>query len=167
MRTVTAYRWVVQTSVISLRRYPVKSMGGESIETAEVDTRGLVGDRSYAVEDDDGSVSIVSTATMLWCSEHRGGSLDPRRLRVNVVLGSDEPFVEEQRVGREIEIGSARLRVVQRIPRCRMIDISQDGVDPGVQWLKTLTQERDMCLAVYADVTRPGRIGVGDRPRPV
>ena len=214
-------------------------MGGEGIDSAEVDARGLVGDRWYAVEDDegrlasgkntrrfrrrdavfdyrartepdgrvvvrrdggiwyagdprldqhlsdqmgtavrvtsepgvphhdDGSVSIVSTATLQWCAERWGGSPDPRRFRVNVVLGSDEPFVEEQWVDREIEIGSARLRVVQRIPRCRMIDIRQDGADPGVKWLKSLTHERDMCLAVYADVTRPGRISVGDRPRPV
>jgi hypothetical protein len=70
-------------------------------------------------------------------------------------------------VDRELEIGSARLRVVQRVPRCRMIDIEQDGTDPGIHWLKPLTQEREMCLAVYADVTRPGRIAIGDQPRPV
>jgi uncharacterized protein YcbX len=83
------------------------------------------------------------------------------------VVGSDEPFVEEHWVDREIELGSARLRVLQRIPRCRMIDIGQDGAEPGVTWLKSLTQERDMTLAVYADVIRPGRISVGDWPRPV
>jgi hypothetical protein len=31
----------VQTSVISLRRYPVKSMGGESLDEAELDARGF------------------------------------------------------------------------------------------------------------------------------
>ena len=229
----------MQTSVISLRRYPVKSMGGESLDEAEVDSRGFVGDRWYAVEDedgrlasgqstrrfrrrdavfdysaetepdgrvvvrrgdtrwyvgdpileqrlsddmreavritpagsvphhDDGSVSLVSSASLQWCADRWDGSPDPRRLRVNIVLGGDEPFVEEQWVDRELEIGSARLRVVQRVPRCRMIDIEQDGTDPGIHWLKPLTQEREMCLAVYADVTRPGRIAVGDQPRPV
>jgi uncharacterized protein YcbX len=228
----------VQTSVISLRRYPVKSMGGESLDVANVDARGLVGDRWYAVVDedgrlasgknshrfrrrdavfeysaqtepdgrvvvrrgdsrwyvgdpsldqrlseemraavritpesgvphhDDGSLSIVSSASLRWCAERWGGSPDPRRLRVNIVLDSDEPFVEEQWVDRELELGAARLRVVQRVPRCRMIDIEQDGTDPGVHWLKPLSQERDMDLAVYADVVRPGRIAVGDQPRP-
>ena len=37
--------------VVSIRRYPVKSMGGESLETVEVDERGLVGDREFAVRD--------------------------------------------------------------------------------------------------------------------
>lgn len=37
--------------VRELRRYPVKSMGGESLATVEVDERGVVGDRWYAVED--------------------------------------------------------------------------------------------------------------------
>lgn len=40
--------------VIEIRRYPVKSMGGESLESVEVDARGLVGDRAYAVTDGDG-----------------------------------------------------------------------------------------------------------------
>lgn len=35
--------------VARLRRYPVKSMQGEEIESAVVDSRGLVGDRRYAV----------------------------------------------------------------------------------------------------------------------
>ncbi len=40
--------------VVSLRRYPVKSMGGEALEVAGLDARGVVGDRWYAVEDDQG-----------------------------------------------------------------------------------------------------------------
>ena len=38
-------------------RYPVKSMGGESLEHVELDARGLVGDRRYAVVDGDGKLS--------------------------------------------------------------------------------------------------------------
>ena len=35
-------------TVLSLSRYPVKSMAGERLQQAEVDARGLVGDRSWA-----------------------------------------------------------------------------------------------------------------------
>lgn len=38
-------------SVVSLWRYPVKSMMGEELNTAEVTDRGLVGDRAYALRD--------------------------------------------------------------------------------------------------------------------
>jgi uncharacterized protein YcbX len=40
--------------VLELRRYPVKAMGGESVESVLVDARGLAGDRWFAVEDEDG-----------------------------------------------------------------------------------------------------------------
>lgn len=39
------------TSVAALWRYPVKSMLGELLDTAEIGERGLVGDRGYAVID--------------------------------------------------------------------------------------------------------------------
>ena len=44
-------------TVAAIRRYPVKSMGGESLDLVELDARGLVGDRRYAVVDGDGKLS--------------------------------------------------------------------------------------------------------------
>lgn len=40
-----------QSSVASLWRYPVKSMLGEALSTADVTERGLLGDRAYALVD--------------------------------------------------------------------------------------------------------------------
>lgn len=40
-----------------IRRYPVKAMGGESLESVAVDARGLAGDRAYAVVDADGKLA--------------------------------------------------------------------------------------------------------------
>lgn len=42
--------------VASLRRYPVKSLVGESLEVADVVQRGLRGDRLWAVVDEDGKL---------------------------------------------------------------------------------------------------------------
>ena len=44
-------------SVVSLWRYPVKSMLGEELDTCEVTSRGLAGDRAYALIDADGKVA--------------------------------------------------------------------------------------------------------------
>src|SRR5919201_402471 len=45
-------------SVVSLWRYPVKSMMGEELNAAEVSPRGLLGDRAYAlVDSSDGKVA--------------------------------------------------------------------------------------------------------------
>lgn len=216
----------------SIRRYPVKSMGGEPLTSVVANARGLVGDRWFAVQDaeghfasgkntrrfrrrdevfdyaastensgvvvrgaegawdvgdpaldaslsnrmglpvrvlperdvphyDDGSVSLIGTATLDWF-EARGIGADPRRLRVNLVVETSEPFVEETWIGHQIEIGEAAFDVVQRVERCRMIDLDQDGVVAEGHWLKALP-ERDMCAAVYADVAREGVIAVGDR----
>ena len=39
-------------TVQQIRRYPVKSMGGEVLESVELTANGLVGDRAWAVRDD-------------------------------------------------------------------------------------------------------------------
>ena len=56
---------VVPFVVHEIRRYPVKSMAGESLPTVEVDARGLVGDRWYAVVDGDGKLSSGKHSTAL------------------------------------------------------------------------------------------------------
>ncbi len=45
-------------SIVSLWRYPVKSMLGEELNAAEVTNRGLRGDRAYAlIDSSDGKVA--------------------------------------------------------------------------------------------------------------
>ncbi|WP_460814552.1 MOSC domain-containing protein [Nocardioides korecus] len=223
--------------VQSLRRYPVKSMGGEDLLVAEVDARGVAGDRAFAVVDADGrfasgkdtrrfrrrdavfdhgartredgrvvvvtdgrervvgdpaldadlssrmgdpvrvlpegavphqdmgAVSLVGTATLRWCAERWGGTGDVRRLRANVLVATREPFEEEAWVGRTVLLGSVELAVVERVPRCRMVDLDQDGVAVGAPWLRGIGRERGMFLATYADVRRPGAVRVGDEVR--
>jgi len=225
----------VSSPLIAIRRYPVKAMGGESLDAVRLDERGLAGDRWYAVVDADGrlacgkdsrrfrrrdgvfdhraatgpdgavsvtgpggswqvgepalddalaaalgdrvrvlpeaavrhqdagAVSLVGTATLRWCAERWGLEADPRRLRVNLLVETSEPFEEEEWVGQEVGLGEARLRVVERIERCRTIDVAQDGTAARGRWLTPLAGERDMCVAVYADVARPGTVRVGDR----
>ncbi len=218
--------------VREIRRYPVKSMAGESLSSVEVDARGLAGDRWYAVVDGDGKlssgkhstrfrrrdavfefaarttdggvlvsgrgeewtvgdpaldsalsaamadpvrvlaeagtphqdageVSLVGTASLDWCREHLGVDADRRRIRPNLVVDTSEPFVEETWSG-VLTVGSARLRVVRRVERCRMVDIAQEGLPAQGGWLKGLTDTREMCLAVYLDVESPGTIALGD-----
>jgi uncharacterized protein len=221
--------------VHEIRRYPVKSMAGESLDAVEVDARGLAGDRWYAVVDgdgklasgkhsarfrrrdavfdyaarttddgvrvtgrgggwtvgdpaldaalsgvmgdpvrvlaeaatphqDQGEVSLVGTASLDWCREHLGVDADRRRIRPNLVVDTSEPFVEETWTGL-VSVGTARLRFDQRIERCRMIDIAQDGLPPEGGWLKALTDTRELCLGIHLDVVEPGTIRRGDEVR--
>lgn len=113
---------------------------------------------------DAGQVSLVGSATIAWCSRAWGVDLDPRRLRANLVIGTDQPFVEETWVGAHLAVGpDVVLRAVERIPRCRTVDVAQDGVVPRHRALGRLVDERGGLLGVYADVVIPGTIAVGDR----
>lgn len=218
-----------------IRRYPVKAMGGESLESVQVELRGLVGDRAYAVVDGDGklatgkhsrrfrrrdevfefaarttpggvrvsgrdgdwavpsaevdgfltesmgdavrvlpesatpyfdagAVSLVGTASLDWCRRELRVDADRRRIRPNLVVETDLPFVEETWAG-QLAVGEVLLSPVERIERCRMIDIAQEGLPRDGAWLKALTQTREMSLGIYLEVSRPGRIAVGDEVR--
>ena len=111
---------------------------------------------------DDSPVSIIGTASLRWCAERYGGLADPRRLRPNLVVATDEPFVEDSWVGREAQLGEVRLRLTATTVRCRTIDVAQDGVTDPRPWLKPLG-ERDLELAVYAEVLTLGTIRRTDR----
>ena len=221
--------------ISEIRRYPVKSMAGETLASVEIDGRGLSGDRWYAVVDADGKlasgkhtrrfrrrdavfdfasrttpegvrvtgrggewlvgdpdldralsdamgdpvrvlaedatphqdageVSLVGTASLDWCREHLGVDTDRRRLRPNLVVETDEPFVEETWSG-ILTVGGALLRFAERAERCRMVDIAQEDLPAQRGLLKGLTETREMCLAVYLDVESPGTVRIGDEVR--
>jgi uncharacterized protein YcbX len=133
--------------------------------TATLGARVAIRPEAAVPHQDGGAVSLVGSATLRWCQERWGVDADPRRLRVNLVVETSEPFEEESWLGRTVEVGDAALRVVQRIERCRTIDLAQDGLDTTTAWLRPLGAERDLQLAVYADVVRPGTLEVVDAGR--
>jgi uncharacterized protein YcbX len=233
--------------VLELWRYPVKSLGGERVDAADVGAEGLAGDRRWALFDldtgfgltarrvpellfasarlaDDGGVAVVlpdGTVTAddavlsAWTgrrvalrpADEQGGARryeiqvddedetsawdpfegadgsfhdnrtarvslvgtgtlghwDRRRFRANVVLEGDG---EDALVGREVQLGGARLHVTDRIPRCVMTTRPQPGgIGRDTSVLKTIHRERGGVLAVGALVRAPGTVRVGDELR--
>ena len=68
-------------SVVSLWRYPVKSMMGEELNAAEITERGLLGDRAYAlVDSSDGKVASAKNPRK-WSQlfDFRAAFVDPPR----------------------------------------------------------------------------------------
>lgn len=110
-------------------------------------------------------ISIVGTASLAWCRDELGVDADPLRLRMNLLVETTEPFEEEAWVDSDLAIGQVRLRVRERVLRCRMVDLAQQGVTTTTPWLKGLAV-RDLCLGVYADVLRPGTLVAGASVRP-
>jgi uncharacterized protein len=230
-------------------RYPVKSLGGQRVAASMADERGLLGDRLWAVRDEDGklgsgkdslrfrrmegllsvsarypgepriteieppvvigpqgtehpvesgaadellrevtgrpdvkvcregavphfdevALSLIGTATLDWLqAELPYVEIDPRRFRVNLVIGTDEPFIEESWLDRDIRLGgsedavhAAFDRVLQR---CVMVGMAQPGLSESGEVLKRLggRTTRPVCLALGGFITRPGVIRAGD-----
>ena len=73
-------------SVVSLWRYPVKSMMGEEQNATEVTERGLLGDRAYAlVDNSDGKVATAKNPKK-WPNlfDFRASFIEPPRISANV-----------------------------------------------------------------------------------
>ncbi len=112
---------------------------------------------------DGGRVSVVGTATLAGLGALLGGApVDPRALRANLVIETDQPYVEESWLERELAVGEVRLRVVEPIERCRMVDLDQAGLAGRPGLLKAVAAHRDLCAGMYADVLTPGTLVTGD-----
>jgi uncharacterized protein len=230
--------------VVELWRYPVKSVGGERLDRAELTDAGLAGDRGWGLADPstgtvltarreprllfasarlDGPDDVVLTlpdgtetaddATLSawlgrpveltrageqggtyevpldferdeqWVSWQGPGhawhdsasarvslvstgtldSWDRRRFRANVIL---DGAGEDDLVGHEANLGTARLSVTKRIDRCVIVTRPQPGLERDLDVLRTIKAQRDTCLAVGALVTRTGAVAVGDSLTP-
>ena len=73
-------------SVVSLWRYPVKSMMGEELNAAEVTERGLLGDRAYALVDSSDGKAATAKNPRKWphLFDFRAAFVEPTRSAANV-----------------------------------------------------------------------------------
>jgi uncharacterized protein YcbX len=117
---------------------------------------------------DAATLSLVGTATLVELGAHEGDGrpLDPRHLRANVVVETEQPYVEESWIGHEVTVGAVRLRLTEAIERCRMVGVAQVGLAERPGMLKAISDHHDLSAGVYAEVLRPGTISVGDELHP-
>jgi uncharacterized protein YcbX len=230
-------------------RYPIKSLGGEQVPTSSVSTRGLLGDRLWAVQDADGklgsgknsrrfrrmvgllglasrylvepcpegveppvvtgpdgshypvgtgaadlflqdhvglndlqvrresnishfdevALSLIGTATLAWLEAQLPEiDIDLRRFRVNLLVRTDEPFIEESWLGRTVRIGTGQEAVQAKfdrvLERCVMVGMAQPGLRESGSVLKRLARRDDhpVCLALGGHIAGDGIVRVGD-----
>jgi uncharacterized protein YcbX len=88
---------------------------------------------------------------------------DLRRFRPNLLVDcSEEGFVEDAWVGRELRIGTVRARVEMRCPRCIMTTHGFLDVPRDPRVMRSLVRHHGGDLGVYASVIEPGEIRTGD-----
>jgi hypothetical protein len=80
-------------SVVSVWRYPVKSMQGEEINGADITDRGILGDRAYALMDRTTGHIASAKHPRKWSKllECRGAFVEPPQRRFTVKLNLKKP----------------------------------------------------------------------------
>jgi uncharacterized protein len=109
------------------------------------------------------SISILSLASLGALSDRIGRPLAMERFRGNVWLEGLGPWEEWGWVGRELDVGGARLRVRERITRCKATTVNPETGAADADTLGALEAGwGNADFGVYAEVVAGGRIAVGD-----
>lgn len=111
---------------------------------------------------DDSPVLLVNLATIDSFGAEVGMELDRRRFRANLYVDGFAPEEEVGWIGRRVVVGALELEVMSRCERCVIITRDPDTTAAMPELLRALAETHDECLGVYCQVTRPGRVSVGD-----
>ena len=119
-------------------------------------------------------VSMLSSSSVHRLAEQAGheGALDARRFRPSLLLDGCEPHAEDGWVGGRIQAGEAVLEVVKLDVRCALTTrnpVTGERDADTLRWIGEFRPRDDgeICFGVYADVVRPGAVGVGDPVTPI
>src|SRR5262245_40322353 len=118
---------------------------------------------------DEGTISVISLATITGIGREAGLDLDPRRFRANILLetGHGGTFLEDAWVGRTLVFGDSDPKPAVSVTlcdeRCVMINLDPDTGAQDARVMKTVVRLNGNNAGVYATVVRRGTIRVGDR----
>ena len=109
------------------------------------------------------AISIMSLASLNALGDKLGQNLDPRRFRGNLWIDGSTPFEEFDWVDQELKIGGARLKVIDRITRCRATEANPDTGERDANTLKALREHWGHTdFGIRAVVLNEGDVAVGD-----
>ncbi len=121
-----------------------------------------------------GAVSLVSWASIERLATRAGGRrIDPRRFRMLIEIDGVAAHEEDSWIGREVQVGSARLRFVGHVGRCLVTERDPRTGEQDLPTLELLAGYRrgadttePLAFGVFGEVLEPGRVRVGDRVQP-
>ncbi|MBV8590209.1 MAG: MOSC domain-containing protein [Acetobacteraceae bacterium] len=108
-------------------------------------------------------ISLISLTSLADYQARAGAERDRRRFRANVWFSGAPPWSELGWVGRQLQLGGARLRVLKRIARCPATEVNPDTAERDanpVAELRRLYGHSD--LGIHAEVIEGGHFGIGD-----
>ncbi len=109
-------------------------------------------------------LSLISLASITDLERVMRTTVDPRRFRANIYFEGAPAWAEFDWIGKEIEIGPARLRVTARIDRCAATSVNPVTAARDMNVVKALQRGfGHIDMGVYAEVIGGGEIATGDR----
>jgi uncharacterized protein YcbX len=110
---------------------------------------------------------LTSASLKTFTRHYPSGRFVAQRFRPNILIdcGETEGFIEQDWIGAALFLGESRLEVHEHCDRCILTTLPQGDLplDPGI--LKTTSEINGRRAGVYAKVTVPGRVRVGDALR--
>ncbi len=108
-------------------------------------------------------VSIINLASVRDFERVARQPVDPRRFRGNIVIDGLPAWREFALLDREIRMGSATLKVVERIVRCAATNVNPDTAERDMNIPLTLRKGfGHLDMGVYAEVVQGGEVRSGD-----
>jgi hypothetical protein len=109
------------------------------------------------------SVAILSLASLRDLSARMGQDLSIHRWRGNLWVAGWAPMAEFGMIGKSLRIGTAILRIEERITRCKATTANPDTGRVDADTLAALSAAYDhMDFGVYATVTNSGTVAQND-----
>ena len=127
--------------------------------------RSLRLDFSERAITDAAPVSLFGLATVRAIAEETGLALDPRRFRANFYVRwqRDEPFYEDQFVGRALRIGEhVTIEVLKKDQCCVIITLDSETAERSAVVLEKVARNHRGCAGVYGTVLREGVVRTDD-----
>lgn len=116
---------------------------------------------------DDGSISLITMATVQGIARESARDADLRRFRPNIVIETDDDqtFTEDNWLGQTLRFGedpsAPSLTVTTKDERCVMINLDPDTVESNSEFMKTVVRMNGNYAGVYGVVVATGEIRVG------
>jgi len=108
-------------------------------------------------------VSLINLASIRDFERVARQTVDPRRFRGNILIDGLPAWAEFTWLGREIRVGGARLKVVDRTERCAATNVNPDTAERDMNIPLTLRKGfGHLDMGVYAEVTAGGEVKTGD-----
>jgi len=116
----------------------------------------------HFADDSEPYVSLVNETTLRDLERRVGTARDRLRFRANLYFSGAAPWAEFDWIGQELQVGGARLRVVQRITRCTATNVNPETAERDAKPLLELRAHYGHAdLGVYARVVEGGVVAPG------